>query len=808
MAKNLMSMMEQVKPLLKDYLRAKGIVVHANNSFACFNKHQHTNNDKTPSVSIFNDATSGFPMWYCNRCKEKGDILDAAIYLDHVAPDDFAGKIAAVADILNFQFAEEDVEVLAQHTPRVSQTYKLLRDINTFIVEFLQTHGNGKENLTNGVFGRSYTDDEAAAICSIIAFGVVDTWELQKALKDTFLDSIAECPYFGEKGYLDGLVFSKDRLTFPLYDDQGAVVAFGGRKSKEREAAEGKAMKYKYTSGFKKTSWPFLLHAAYDDIIRTHKVHVVEGQFDALTMWVKGIKNTVAVMGSSLHRDHVELFVNRLHVNEIILTFDADGAGVDATKAVFQTIKGLAVQLSVIEMPEGEDPDSCLMKGITDPFQKPKDAMLYLLERASEFNDPTIPEQIRVHNMILFICSITTSKHRLRRYADAIAVKCSFNAKDIFSDIEEHLRDGITNVRFVDNIMTSLDDAKYCSPMEFKYALEKASKACGELLSSVTNTAATYTWEYFTNLIRNQENLPPVLMTGLPFLDRNARIMCGNLTVWGGRPSNGKSTFIRWLVLKRLLQHNPNLNCMYLSMDDDTTSTLITMLSMYMSVARDDVEKYVREGTFESMHEYTKGGYDKKIHTLLNERLSIFGIDECPTIPTIRKKFDELVLAHPNKQWIVVVDAVNDLREIKRADDQRMAIESAFSEFTELARASGASVHLVNHLTKADPTLHMVKRPDLGDLKGSSAIEHDARTIFLVHMDMHYNKETKMSHLYNGQYLPYIEVKVAKDKSRPANEWIPYQFFPDLGECVELQGNEYDQYKLNLTMSLSGRNHG
>ena len=807
MATNLMVMKDQLKPHLKAYLQAKGVTVHPNNSFSCFNKHKHTNNDKTPSASVFTDD-GGMPKWYCNRCHERGDILDAAVYLDHVSPQDFAGQIAAVATTLGIQFAEEDVEVLAQHTPRASKTYQLLRDMNRFIADFLKTHGNGIDNLMNGAFGRTYSQDEAQRICDVVSFGVVDNRELASALRETFLDSISECPYFNEHGYLDGYVFAKDRLTFPLYDERGDIVAFGGRKSKEREAIDGKQMKYKYTSGFTKTAKPFLLHAAYDDIITSHKVHVVEGQFDALTMWAKGIKNTVAVMGSAINRSHVETFINTLHVNEIILTFDADGAGVDATKKAFEAIKGFAVQLSVIELPEGEDPDSCLMKGITEPFLKPKDAMLYLFDKTPEFNDPNIPELVRIKNMVEFVCNVTNQKYRLRKYSNAIAEKCCLNASDIFTEIENHLRDGVTNIRFIDKLMDGLEDAKYRSPMEFKYALEKASTACSELLSSVANTAATYTWDYFMNLVRNGENLPPILSTGLDLLDKHARIMCGNLTVWGGRPSNGKSTFIRWLVLKRLLKHNPNLNCMYLSMDDDTTSTLITMLSMYMGVQRDDVERYVREGSFETMHEYTKGGFDKKIKELFTGRLSIFGIDECPTIPSIRKKFDELLLAHPNKQWIIVVDAVNDLREIKRADDQRMAIEASYSEFTELARSSGASVHLVNHLTKADPTLHTVKRPDLGDLKGSSAIEHDARTIFLVHMDMHYNKETKMSHLYNGEYLPYIEVKVAKDKSRPANEWIPYQFFPSIGECVELHGTDYDQYKLNLNLAISGRNHG
>ena len=808
MTPHMKSMMNTVKPMLKEYLQIKGITVNPNNSFTCFNKHKHTHGDKTPSVSIFNDQVTGFPKWFCNRCKVSGDVLDAAEYLDHVDQNDFAGKIAAVAEALGITFTKDDAEVLAQHTPRATQSYRLMRDINQFIVSYLQEHGHGVEHLMDDSFGRHYEKADAEKICRIVPFGCVKTADLEAALRETFLDSVAECTYFNERGHLDRLVFADDRLTFPLYDRQGAVIAFGGRKSKAAELVTGKEMKYKYTKGFAKTNNPFLLHAVYDSICQTHKVHIVEGQFDALTMWVKGICNTVAVMGSALNRDQAELFINQMHVNEIIMTFDADGAGVDATKKAFETVKGLTVQLSVIELPQGDDPDSCLMRGVTEPFVKTKDAMLYLLDRANEFNDPSIPEQIRVHNMIKFVCSVTTSKHRLRRYSDAIAQKCCFNASDIFSDIEEYLKEGMTNIRFVDTIMHTLDQAKYKSPMEFKYALEKASVACGEILSSSTNTAAHYTWDYFTNLVRNRENLPPILNTGLALLDKHARIMCGNLTVWGGRPSNGKSTFIRWLVLKRLLVENPNLNCMYLSMDDDTTSTMITMLSMYMSVPRDDVERYVRDGSFESMHEYTKGGFDKRIHTLLNERLAIFGIDECPTIPTIRKKFDELVLAHPNKQWIIVVDAVNDLREIKRADDQRMAIEASYSEFTELARSSGASVHLVNHLTKADPTLLKVKRPDLGDLKGSSAIEHDARTIFLVHMDMHYNKETKMSHLCNGEYLPFIEVKVAKDKSRPANEWIPYRFFPNVGDCAELSGYDYDQYKLTLNSEIAGRNHG
>ena len=798
--------LDSLRPYLKEYLKSHGIKFASDRSFHCFNMQGHKNGDRSASAWIIDSH-----RYKCGACNEWGDIFDAAEKLAHLPKNDLRGKVMDIATRCGITVPDsgEGATTGSSISIEFHQT-RLYNDINKDIVDYIVENGNGRKFLTDGKFGRNYTEAQADEILAVQPFGVVSGTELEKHLRDKYADSLDILDKgLVRNGFLDKSVANESRLLFPLYTPQKTVAGFGGREAVDIVHPDDvKPRKYKYTVGFEKTMNPFMLHAAAPFIKASHKVYITEGQFDAITMYLNGFKNTIAIMGSSISSQLISYLTSTFQVYEVVLAFDGDAAGIKGTRTTLELLKGLPVAVSVVNLPEGEDPDSCLSKGITGPFDHPVDAVKYIIDRDQAYNDESqIPEQVRIHNMISFVTKVTTSKFRLREYAGYIAEKTDRHEIDIFHDIEMYLHEGRTNLKFIDSLMDNLNEAKYKSPIEFQSALRRASDRCTELLSSNDNNAASYTIEFLNNMLTTRDNLPPVIVTGLPLLDRNARILCGNLTVWGGRPSNGKSSFIRWLIFKNILKNNPDLKIMYLTMDDDTASTMMTMLSIIMRVSRDEVEHRIADGSFNFMKEFEQT--EEYIRTLFKERVCVMGIDQCPTVGEIRKNFEQLRLKDQqidvdgkkvNPRWMIVVDAVNDLREIKRADDQRLAIEATFGEFTELARSTGASVHLVNHLTKVDTQSGKTPRPDLSDLKGSSAIEHDARTIFLVHMDMHYNKETQFAFTHDGEILPYVEVKVAKDKSRPANEWIPYKFFANYGEFIELstKDEEYFRYKENI----------
>ncbi|MEE8059966.1 MAG: toprim domain-containing protein [Pseudomonadales bacterium] len=157
--------------------------------------------------------------------------------------------------------------------------------------------------------------------------------------------------------------FFRDRIVVPIHDANGNTVAFGGR---DMEYIKGnpspKYLNSPESTIFKKSQLLFNFNRAKTDIQRTGQVYIVEGYMDVLSLYQAGITNVVAVMGTTLTRDHLALLSNAKHIT---LCFDGDKAGRDAALRALNTMMPfLKKELTVDFMfcPHGEDPDSVIQK--------------------------------------------------------------------------------------------------------------------------------------------------------------------------------------------------------------------------------------------------------------------------------------------------------------------------------------------------------------------------------------------------------------------------------------------------------------
>ncbi|PIQ04761.1 MAG: DNA primase [Nitrospirae bacterium CG18_big_fil_WC_8_21_14_2_50_70_55] len=145
----------------------------------------------------------------------------------------------------------------------------------------------------------------------------------------------------------------RDRLTFPIADADGRLVAFGGRALGE---AKAKYLNSPETPLFRKGETLFALHLAQPEIRRRDEVVVVEGYMDAVALHAAGFGHAVAVLGTALTRAHVrrlKRYTRRLH-----LLFDGDAAGVRAAVRCLEVTVNEGVQAVVTVLPPAEDPDS------------------------------------------------------------------------------------------------------------------------------------------------------------------------------------------------------------------------------------------------------------------------------------------------------------------------------------------------------------------------------------------------------------------------------------------------------------------
>lgn len=149
-----------------------------------------------------------------------------------------------------------------------------------------------------------------------------------------------------------------NRIIFPIQDYQGRVVGFTARVYKEKE--EPKYLNSKETSLFKKGNILFNYHRARDSIRLNKEVIIVEGNMDAIRMYSSGIKNTIALMGTALTSNQIEM-ISKLRV-PVILMFDNDQAGLLATRTNARLLQNAKIEVKVVRLKGEKDPDEYIIK--------------------------------------------------------------------------------------------------------------------------------------------------------------------------------------------------------------------------------------------------------------------------------------------------------------------------------------------------------------------------------------------------------------------------------------------------------------
>lgn len=152
--------------------------------------------------------------------------------------------------------------------------------------------------------------------------------------------------------------FFKNRIMFPLFDHRGNVVGFSGRALNDSDMP--KYVNTRETSVYHKGSMFFGLNSAKEEIKQKENAIVVEGEFDAISLFQEGIKNVVAIKGTALTESQVSLLAR--FTPKITLCLDQDSAGFEATKRSLEIIEKKGLVTSIIILNNAKDPDEAVKK--------------------------------------------------------------------------------------------------------------------------------------------------------------------------------------------------------------------------------------------------------------------------------------------------------------------------------------------------------------------------------------------------------------------------------------------------------------
>lgn len=166
----------------------------------------------------------------------------------------------------------------------------------------------------------------------------------------------------------------RGRIMFPINDTNGNSVAFSARVSPEKEATEqmGKYINSPQTPVYDKSKILFGLDKAKQEIKKEDLAIVVEGQMDVISAHQAGFKNIVASSGTALTTEQIQLL--KRFSNNIALAFDMDSAGKMAAERGIREAMRFEMNIKIIEVPNGKDPDDCIRANPNDWIMAVKNA--------------------------------------------------------------------------------------------------------------------------------------------------------------------------------------------------------------------------------------------------------------------------------------------------------------------------------------------------------------------------------------------------------------------------------------------------
>lgn len=324
--------------------------------------------EKTPSFSVSQTKQ----MYYCFGCGAGGDAIKFLMELGKQSFSEVVLDLARRYQVSVKTLAPEQRQELQRQLTLREQLYEILAIASQFYQHAL--HQPLGEKALDYLKSERRLNDE-----TIQQFGLgyaPASWEtLYRYLVEQKRYSVQLVQQAGlikqrqtGEGYYD---YFRDRLTIPISDLQGRIIGFGGRAFGEEQP---KYLNSPETELFSKGKTLFALDKAKSAISQLDSAVVVEGYFDAIALHAAGITNVAASLGTALSLEQVRQLLRYSESKHLILNFDADAAGKQASIRAIGEIADLAyrgeVQLRILNLPDGKDADEYLHNYTADRYRE------------------------------------------------------------------------------------------------------------------------------------------------------------------------------------------------------------------------------------------------------------------------------------------------------------------------------------------------------------------------------------------------------------------------------------------------------
>lgn len=309
--------------------------------------------ETTASFHVFPDDGT----FKCYGCGAGGDVISYVMKRDNASFLDAVRTLAVNAGII---LDEDDVSLIRRRER--DAIYKANALAAAYFERVLQSEA--------GAASRAYCQRRGFSPAIVQAFHLgyaPDSWnglvdELRASGVDLTIAAKAGLVIQNQRGgYYD---FYRNRLIVPTYATTGEVLAFGGRVLGNEEP---KYLNTGTTPVYTKGAHLFALDIARHAAQTSRAIIMVEGYLDCIALHEVGFTNTVAALGTAFtEKQAAEL---RKYADVVFLCYDADDAGLNAAKKSAQVAGASGLQVRIVSLEPGEDPDSFVRAHGTDAFR-------------------------------------------------------------------------------------------------------------------------------------------------------------------------------------------------------------------------------------------------------------------------------------------------------------------------------------------------------------------------------------------------------------------------------------------------------
>ena len=312
--------------------------------------------EKTPSFSVSQEKG----VYHCFGCGKSGNMFTFIMDTENMT---FFDAVKLLADKANVTIEFEN-EPYDPDKNKIELYYDINRKAGKYFYDKLMSR--------EGAYAKEYLNERGLKDDTITKFGLGYSPRDKDALFREF-----ENDFTTEDLQNAGLILVlgageirdrfRGRLMFPIFNDSGKVVGFGGRRMYDEVTDEAKYVNSPETRIYNKSKTLYGLNFAKGPIKQKGFAILVEGYMDLISLYQSGIENVVASSGTALTQLHTKILGR--YTKEVVVVYDADLAGQNASRRAIEILIENDISVSVLELPFGDDPDTYIKKNGLSGFE-------------------------------------------------------------------------------------------------------------------------------------------------------------------------------------------------------------------------------------------------------------------------------------------------------------------------------------------------------------------------------------------------------------------------------------------------------